>query len=219
MPTSTHFGIKLESWKARMDEASVKQRIYDRSQKCLTRIGAVLMRAARKKIKRRIVTAGMRQRLSAANTRGDKTAARRIAATIQRRESTVSAPGDPPIAHVPDHPVASIRAIYFAVQPRIVVVGPVKANFVVFRGSNRSSVPEILEKGGTVTIEEKRVRFRDGRTSAWARRDRRRSRREYEEFRMRTANYKSRPFMGPTLIEHQEKTRTIISAVFRSNAG
>lgn len=214
--TSTHFGVRFEQWRLHMDVAAFRSRVAAKSQRALGRIGAILMRAARSKIKRRIVTEGMRQRWRAARERGDKTAARRIEATIARRQALVSAPGEPPIAHVPDHPVASIRAIYFAVLPRLVMVGPVKANQVTFRGGNRSSVPELLEKGGTATIHEERVKYRNNERGEWRRRDLRSRARWWKEYRTRTARYQARPFMGPTLRDNQERIRSVIGSVFRA---
>lgn len=216
--TSTHFGIVIERWKVDWDAARFRSKVDERAFKALSKIGAVLMRGARAKIKRRIVTKGMLTRYVAARDRGDFTAAARIRQTMERRRATVSAPGEPPIAHVPDDPVASIRAIYFTVVNKIVLVGPVKANQVIFRNSNRSTVPELLEKGGTSTIFEERVRYKEGRYGQWYRRDMRMNARDWKEYRTRSANYQARPFMGPTLVANQEKIRSIISSVFRGAA-
>jgi len=214
--TSTHFGVKFEQWKFKFESSQFQSKVGLKAHKALSRIGAILMRSARSKIKRRVVTDSMRQRFGAAMGRGDKTAARRIMATIKRRQSTVSAPGEPPIAHVPDHPVASIRAIYFTVVNRLVMVGPVKANQVTFRNSNRATVPELMEKGGTATIFEERYRYVNGQPGTWYRRDMRKNARTFKEYRSRTAKYAPRPFMGPTLVSNQDKIRSVIYSVFRA---
>jgi hypothetical protein len=216
--TSTHFGVKFEAWQVHIDQATVRGHILNRTHRALGKIGAILMRAARKKIKSRIVTAGMRARLRKAREHGDQAAARRILATIQTRQSTVSQPGQPPLAHVPDHPVASIRAIYFAVLPPLVMVGPVLANQVTWRNSHRSSVPELLEKGGEALIQEERIRFRNGGKGPWLRRDLRLNARATREYRTRRAHYQPRPFMRPTLAENQGKIRDVIASVFQSKA-
>lgn len=214
--TSTHFGVTFEQWKFKFESSQFQAKVGLKAYKALSRIGAILMRGARGKIKRRIVTDAMRGRLGSARASGDKVAARRILATIQRRQSTVSSPGEPPVAHVPDHPVASIRAIYFTVVNRLVMVGPVKANQILFRNSNRSTVPELMEKGGTAHIFEERYRYVNGKPGTWYRRDMRRSPRDFKEYRSRTARYAPRPFMAPTLRDNQQKIRTVIYSVFRA---
>jgi hypothetical protein len=214
--TSTHFGVRIETWKFNFESSKFRAKVDTKAFKALSRIGAILMRSARSKIKRRVVTEGMMARYRAASARGDKAAARRILNTIERRQTTVSQPGEPPIAHVPDHPVASIRAIYFTVVNRLVMVGPVKANQVTFRNSNRSTVPELLEKGGTSLIFEERVKYGNGRFGTWYRRDMRRNAKDWKEYRTRNAKYQPRPFMAPTLRDNQDKIRSVISSVFRA---
>jgi hypothetical protein len=214
--TSTHFGLQFGQWKVHLDSQKFREKYDKKIYKALGKIGAMLMRAARQKIKRRIVSEKNWARYKAAMSRNDFTGAARIRQTIERRQAMVSAAGDPPIAHVPDHPVASIRAIYFTVVNKLVMVGPVKSNQVTFRNSSRSTVPELMEKGGTATIFEERVKYPNGQTGRWYRRDMRMNARDWKEYRSRKANYQPRPFMGPTLRDNQDKIRSIIYSVFRA---
>jgi hypothetical protein len=68
------------------------------------------------------------------------------ARTSIRRRRTVSPPGGPPHSHVG----LLRRLIVFAFEPRrqSVVIGPLLSNG---RQSERPTVPELLEEGGTVT--------------------------------------------------------------------
>lgn len=202
-----------------IDQTKILSRYHRQAGKALGKIGAVLRQEARKSIRRRIVTSAMRVRLGESLMRGDKRAIRRARATIERRQSAVSAPFQPPFAHVPDHPVASIRAIYFGLLPdrREVLVGPVQANQVTIVGGSRSSVPELLEFGGRATIHEEQIKYVRGQPGPWVRRDRRRGTKAWKRYRTRSAVYAPRPFMGPTLSRNQQLIRNLLAASFATS--
>jgi len=218
MPTAT--ALKFRAFqKVWIDNERVLRTIDSRSLRGMQRVGAVLRRAARKKIKRRGVTTKMWDRLSAARANARKTHAKRdqrrvdrIMASIQRRQNTSSPAGQPPFAHVPDHPVNSIRAIYFAAFRDRVIVGPVKANQTHLAGSNRATVPELLEFGGVAAVNE--VSHDQGKT--WIRKHGRRKVRPWQKHRIRKARYGKRKFMNPTLVENADKTAQIIATALRA---
>jgi hypothetical protein len=174
----------------------------------MRRIGAVLMRASQKKIKRRIVTDSMRGRLAAAQAAGDKRRSRQILATIAKRQSAVSQPGQPPIAHVPDRPYRSIRDIRFHADARSVIVGPAGWISGQLQRSNRKTVPELLEFGGTSAVPE--IDLGNGQ---WVRRTSKRPTKR--RTRQRSARYAARPVMHPTLRENTDRARAIIGATMR----
>ncbi|MFI4860257.1 MAG: hypothetical protein ACIAXF_06200 [Phycisphaerales bacterium JB063] len=94
---------------------------------------------------------------------------RRGAKSSIRKRKSVSAPGSPPSSHTG----LLKRLIFFVFDPRrrSVVIGPV--------GFRKSEAPELLEYGGSTTVE-------------------RRGKREQ-------ANYRARPFMGPAFDQEQPK--------------
>jgi hypothetical protein len=193
-----------------IDEAKIRRHVETAAQRGLGRVGAILRQDARKSIKRRVVTQAMRGRLRDAKT---PTAKRRILETIAKRQATVSSPGDPPVAHVPDHPVASIRAIYFAVDGKSVTVGPVLANQVSH--TSAGTLPELLEFGGTGTAHEQQHKdLGDKQPGPWMRAGRG-ARRPWLRYRTRSTRYAARPFMGPTLSRSQAAVRKILESAFR----
>jgi hypothetical protein len=94
---------------------------------------------------------------------------RRGAKSSIRKRKSVSQPGNPPSSHTG----RLKRLIFFVFDPRrkSVVIGPV--------GFRKSEAPELLEYGGTTTIERQDKRER--------------------------ANYQARPFMGPAFQKEQPK--------------
>lgn len=99
---------------------------------------------------------------------------RRAARSSLRRRKKSSAPGNPPSIHT-DHPFATLKNIWFGFdrQRESVVVGPVRLNRSSLDGSNRSTVPELQELGGSAFIIKRKKRKR--------------------------IQYAARPFMGPAL--------------------
>lgn len=130
---------------------------------------------------------------------------RRARTNILRRRKGVSSPGSPPSVHSKDS-VATLRNIQFAADrtTESMICGPIKLNQVNETQDGRISVPEVLEKGGTITIYEQRY----ANTDQWYRQDRRRARRPGVEYRKRAANYAARPFMGPAL-KHEIDAGTV----------
>jgi hypothetical protein len=126
---------------------------------------------------------------------------RRRARSSIRRRKRVSRPGEPPSAHSTD-PFATIKNILFAYDPRTdtVVVGPVLLNQQQFMGVvlAKGTVPQVLEKGGTVGVREKRVGKR------WQGIGRRKAR-GGQPTRVRRTTYRPRPFMGPALAAEAPK--------------
>lgn len=80
--------------------------------------------------------------------------------SIRRRKSS-SRPGQPPHAHAKGND--GLKLVYFAVDPakRDVVIGPVG-----FKAADGTPVPELLDRGGTVT---RRIRGRTRRQTYRAR--------------------------------------------------
>ena len=101
---------------------------------------------------------------------------RRSARSSLRRRKRVSEPGQPPSVHTQDR-VATLKNIWFVFERRraSVVVGPLRLNGSTLRGSNRSTVPELLELGGSAVLESRKKK------------------------RRRRARYAARPFMGPAM--------------------
>ena len=101
---------------------------------------------------------------------------RRAARSSLRKRKRVSQPGQPPSVHTQDR-VATLKNIWFVFDRRrtSVIVGPLRLGGSTLRGSNRSTVPELHELGGSAVIERR-----------WTKRRRR-------------ARYAPRPFMGPAM--------------------
>lgn len=125
---------------------------------------------------------------------------RRRARSSIRRRKRVSDPGQPPSAHSQHEP--NLKTILYAYDPqrKSVVIGPVKLNQVDRDSGLRpvsGLVPEILEGGGIIAVDE--WRLPDGR---WVRRDRRfRRRGNFRQQRTRRVTIAARPFMGPAFQE------------------
>lgn len=141
---------------------------------------------------------------------------RRSARTSLRKRRKPSDPGSPPSVRTSDARV-TLRNIQFSYEPRrqSVVIGPVMFNQVNMSTTTRSNipVPELHEFGGSVEILESRFRLRDGRRTAWRRRDLRRSVREGVEYRRRRAVYQPRPFMRPALDANASKIMELFEKV------
>lgn len=126
---------------------------------------------------------------------------RRARSSLRRRKKT-SEPGGTPSVHSKD-PVATLKNVLFAYDDRTKsgIVGPVKLNQKQKDWINPGTltVPQIMEAGGVVTIEE--VSLNGVR---WTRRDKRRRKREDLKYRSRRAIYRPRPFMRPALEKEAE---------------
>lgn len=150
---------------------------------------------------------------------------RKRARSLLRRRKKPSSPGSPPSVHSADK-VASLRNILFAYNPKAhgVIVGPVGLNQVNYLKSGfRTTIPALMEFGGTVRIPEWRFDMLDRRTidlverypslakfaETWTRQDLRwrntSRKRKWTlndlgiEQRVREARYEPRPFMKPAL--------------------
>ena len=101
---------------------------------------------------------------------------RRAARSSLRKRKRVSEPGQPPSVHTQDR-VATLKNIWFVFERRraSVVVGPLRLNGSTLQGSNRSTVPELHELGGSAVLESRKTK------------------------RRRRARYAPRPFMGPAM--------------------
>jgi hypothetical protein len=97
---------------------------------------------------------------------------RRGARSSIRKRKKVSAPGAPPSSHTG----LLKKFIYFGYEPsnRSVVIGPVRLS-----QNDRGQAPELLEYGGSTTLQRRGKRVR--------------------------ANYRGRPFMGPAFKQEQPK--------------
>jgi hypothetical protein len=97
---------------------------------------------------------------------------RRTARSSIRKRKKVSEPGAQPSSHIG----LLKKFIYFGYDPsaRSVVIGPVRLS-----QNGRGEAPELLEHGGTATLERRGKRVR--------------------------AKYKQRPFMGPAFEKEQPK--------------
>jgi hypothetical protein len=97
---------------------------------------------------------------------------RRGARSSIRKRKKVSAPGAPPSSHIG----LLKKFIYFGYEPsnRSVVIGPVRLS-----QNGRGEAPELLEHGGTTTLQRRGKRVR--------------------------ANIRKRPFMGPAFAKEQPK--------------
>ncbi|HAN98339.1 MAG TPA: hypothetical protein DCQ98_13310 [Planctomycetaceae bacterium] len=101
---------------------------------------------------------------------------RRSARSSLRRRKRISAPGEPPSVHAQDR-TATLKNIWFVFERRraSVVVGPLRLGSRAPRDSNRATIPELLELGGSAVLERRRPE------------------------RRRRVAYAPRPFMGPAL--------------------
>jgi hypothetical protein len=122
----------------------------------------------------------------------------RARTSVLRRRRESSSPGNPPSIHSSDS-VATLRNILFAYDERTKsgVVGPVKLNQVNLTSTGSLTVPQILEGGASVGIREEQ--WKNSPTGRWFRRDNRMRSNPGKRYRVRTATYRARPFMGPSL--------------------
>jgi hypothetical protein len=132
---------------------------------------------------------------------------RRAQSLLKRRKKTSQA-GQTPSIHTEkgaEGPGSGLKYILFFYDSAAdsVVVGPVKLNQATMVDGNRSSVPELMEKGGIATIYEERWRF-PRKQFKWRRRDLRRLPNPEKEYRRRRAVYRPRPFMGPALDKERQ---------------
>lgn len=136
------------------------------------------------------------------------------AKTSIRKRKGISEPGRPPHSHEG----TLKRFLYFGYDPGAdtVVVGPAKTNQVFFDKDRKpvtGTVPEILEKGGQITILEV---FKYGR---WQRVDLRSRRRLAGlKTRYRKVTIKPRPYMGPAMEAELPKFRELWRNSVRATA-
>lgn len=112
--------------------------------------------------------------------------------SITKTKKKVSAPGSPPKCHSPE---PNLRTIFFAYDQRThsVVVGPVYLNQSrSLRTYASNTIPNVLEQGGVIKINEKRVGRR------WVTMGRRNPR-PGQPTRTRPVRIAPRPFMRPAL--------------------
>ena len=133
-----------------------------------------------------------------------------------RRRKKVASPSQTPSVHSRDNR-ASLKNILFGYEPRrhTVVIGPVRLNLSSQAGLGGKTVPELHEKGGSITVHEMRFKANASReASPWFRRDPKRGIRPWQEARTRRARYPSRSFMGRALDE--ERKRGTITEAWRA---
>lgn len=141
------------------------------------------------------VDAQKRKRLSKAGAYVQRTAR-----TSLRRKTTRPAP-QPPATHSPE---PNLRKIWFVFDPlsASVVVGPVAFNKRL-RKSNRTTVPELMEHGGSAEVTE----YAEEHTLQWMLGAEFFKRKHFRRVavRRRMARYAARPFMGPALDRERGK--------------
>ena len=162
------------------DRPAVESAVARGERKALSKIGAYLRTRARTSTLRRVAFKG--KKANVRRIRGGK------AAKVQESAKA----GEPPRVRSRDR-VATIRNILFAFQPdsHSVVTGPVALNKRLTGGSE-TTVPGLLERGGTVNVEQWKPDFSD----VWSMG---RVRRPGVQNRIVRAHYAAHPFMGPTL--------------------
>lgn len=120
------------------------------------------------------MTAENRKRLSKAGAYIRK----RARTDILRRRKQPSRPGQPPSVHSRDSFATLKNILFYANQDwESVIIGPRAIPSLRLKRSNRTTVPELMEKGGW-SVNERRIR---GRTVS------------------NVGRYQARPFMGPAL--------------------
>lgn len=151
----------------------------------------------REKIQRRVGRAHTRALAKAGSF------VRRRSRSSLRKRRRVSQSGSPPSVHSSSK-IANVKNILYVYDPRsnTVVVGPVKLNQHASVNGSRSTVPELLEFGGTQRIHEER--YKASKTGEWYRRDLRRRVSKDKVYRVRSARYEARPFMRPALAAEVE---------------
>ncbi len=123
----------------------------------------------------------------------------RARSLLGRVKKKVSRPGKPPSVHTSG---ISLKTILFAYDPAIQggVVGPVFFNQAKGRQGYASTVPQLMEFGGTANITEVQSNS-DGK---FYRESTRIKRRSGQKRRRRQAVYKARPFMQTALQIEQD---------------
>jgi hypothetical protein len=137
------------------------------------------------------------------------------ASRSMRRRKKSSAPGDPPSAH---EGTLKERLFYaYESDRRSVVIGPEKTNQVFFDGDGRpvrGTVPEILERGGSIHIRQV---FKGGE---WKRADLRSRRRNAGlPTRLHKVTIVPRPYMQPALDAALPRMPGWWAEAFRRTAG
>src|SRR5574343_208374 len=77
-----------------------------------------------------------------------------------RRRKKASAPGQPPSVHSRDSR-ATLKFILFGLSEdkQSVVIGPVGLPSMRLRDSSASTIPELMEQGGTSVVDDKRAKY------------------------------------------------------------
>jgi hypothetical protein len=130
---------------------------------------------------------------------------------VLRRRKKPSQPGSPPSVHSRDN-VASLKNILFAYDKRRSsgVVGPVRlnGNKSAYAIPNGTTVPGLLEGGGSMTVTEESWKSEN----EWRPARRIKSRRSQgKKFRKRRVSVKPRPFMQVAL-DREIASGNIVSA-------
>lgn len=118
------------------------------------------------------------------------------------KKSKVSKPGEPPRWHTKllrGSGKNGVRGIAFDYRPRdkSVAIGPLPLNSNKPAGSsNRKTIPELLEYGGTVRIKAKKIKLKRSRTERL--------------IPARTLKYKPRPYIRPAIPYATKKMREIM---------
>lgn len=123
---------------------------------------------------------------------------RRKARDLLRRGKKPAKPGSPPKIHSDNEP--GLKTILFALDPATdsMVVGPIKFNSRGLRKSNRETIPEIQEFGGTAEV----IEYTPDEGETWLTLDELRANkysRSKVRSRTRQATYAAHPFMSVAL--------------------
>lgn len=158
----------------------------------LSRFGAYTMRTAQKSIKR--FGHAVKRKPMMLTKRGKKSKAyQKWEAGLQSRP--VSRPGQPPHSHTGLLP--NFIAFRYDARTQGVVIGPRALNMIFYDGNGqpaRGTVPEVLEKGGTIRVREVYLKTID----KWVRyRHNSRAHRHIKQQRMRAITIQARPYMLP----------------------
>lgn len=202
------FNLKIERWKrAFIDVERARKGLEPPAKKALSLIGRNHRQTARKLIKVRRITSKDREQLREAVAANDVRRAKAIERKMRRKLFDHSKAGQPPFSHVGDgEKVANIRAIYYAATVSDLVVGPPLANSSSLKGSNRKTVPELLEFGGRATVTSYVVEERNAKGKVVDRRLRMLK-------RPVQATYAPRPFMAPTAEKERPRNVKVLARV------
>ena len=162
------------------DRPAVESAISRGERKALSKIGAYLRTRARTSILRRVAN------------KGKKASVKRVRSGKAAKVQESARAGEPPRVRSRDK-VKTLRNILFAFQPEShsVITGPVALN-TRLTGGSESTVPGLLERGGTVNVAQ----WKPAASNVWSMGD---VRRPGVQNRMTRAQYAAFPFMGPTL--------------------